>query len=379
MKFSLLKITVVFVFILSSFNYSFSQNFILSKNATVSVITCETGNESYSLFGHTAIRITDLENNLDIAYNYGAFDFSTPNFVAKFSKGDLQYFVVADSFSNFLAQYSYEKRSVYEQELLIPLAYKQKLFDNLNTIISTDERFYTYKFIDKNCTSMVLDMLHKTLGKTIIVKKNDTNKTYRSILYPYFDAFFYEKLGTSIIFGSKVDQYGTRIFLPLELHKSLQTAQFKNHLLCKKSTTLLHFEKTKNTIWWNNCYTYLLLLLLIIVLNLRELNLFYLFIMGFLGLFFGFMGIYSLHQELTNNYNILLFNPLVLILLYFISIKNKKWIFNLSVVNLILLFVYLIFMSNKIHLWIVFPLMVTSGFVLVRLALENKKRIPVII
>jgi hypothetical protein len=37
-------------------------------------------------FGHTAVRITDTEHFIDIVYNYGAFDFNTPNFVAKFIK-----------------------------------------------------------------------------------------------------------------------------------------------------------------------------------------------------------------------------------------------------------------------------------------------------
>ena len=72
----------------------FAQDPILSNNAKISVITCDVGNESYSLFGHTALRIQDNSNNLDIVYNYGAFDFETPNFVAKFAKGDLQYFAV---------------------------------------------------------------------------------------------------------------------------------------------------------------------------------------------------------------------------------------------------------------------------------------------
>jgi hypothetical protein len=311
MKHYFFRTIFLFFLVVGSLNYGFGQSLVLSKNAKVSIITCDTGNESYSLFGHTAIRITDLENNLDVAYNYGAFDFSTPNFVAKFSKGDLQYFVIAHSFSEFLAQYSYERRSVYEQELLIPMVYKQKLFDNLNTVVSTDQRFYTYKFIDKNCTSMVVDILNQTLEKTVIRKKFDTNQTYRSILYPYFDNFFYEKLGTSIIFGTKVDQYGTRIFLPLELHKSVKAIQFENHPLCKESITLLNFEKTRNTSWWNNFYSFFIFLTCIVFLNNRKLDVFYLFIIALLGLFFGFMGFYSFHQELTNNYNILLFNPLL--------------------------------------------------------------------
>jgi hypothetical protein len=375
---SLLKKTFFILVLISSMS-SFGQNGILSKNASVSIITCDTGNESYSLFGHTAIRITDLEKNLDVVFNYGAFDFATPNFVAKFAKGDLQYFAVANSFPDFMNQYTYEKRSVFEQELNIPLAKKQKLLDNLTATLSSSESYYTYKFIDKNCTSMVVDILNKTLGSNVIIKKTDTDKTYRSILYPYFDTSFYEKLGTSIIFGKKVDEYGTRIFLPLELHKSLKLIQFENHPLCKESKTVLEFKKETSSTWWDNFYTYAVLLAFIVLINKKSINIFYLFTMGLLGLFFGFMGFYSFHEELAYNYNILLFNPLLLVLLYFYYTKKNKWIINLSLANLIFLFVYLLFMLNKIHLLIVLPLVLTSIVVLIKIIIRESKRIPVVI
>lgn len=358
---------------------SFGQNIILSENARASVITCDTGNESYSLFGHTAIRITDSENNLDVVYNYGAFDFRTPNFVAKFAKGDLQYFAVANTFSDFMSQYTYEQRSVFEQELILPLAYKQKLFDNLTAVLSSNESYYTYKFIDKNCTSMVVDILNKTLESKIITKKLDTDKTYRSILFPYFDNFFYEKLGTSIIFGTKVDEYSNHIFLPFELHKSLQQIQFNNQLLCKESKTLLEFQKQAPNSWWNNIYTYLIFLGLILILNKKYIDIFYLLVMGLLGVFFASVGFYSFHQELANNYNVLLFNPTLLVLLYFMVVKNKKWIINLAIFNMVLIGVYLIFMLNKAHLLIVLPLMLTSLFILAKITFKNSKRIPVVI
>lgn len=370
---------IFFIALLIGSMSGFGQNRILTKNTRVSIITCETGNESYSLFGHTAIRITDLENNLDVVYNYGAFDFSTPNFVAKFAKGDLQYFAVANTFSDFMNQYTYEKRSVYEQELIVPLVYKQKLFDNLSTSLASSESYYTYKFIDKNCTSMVVEILNKTFESNIIIKKTDTDKTYRTILYPYFDNSFYEKLGTSIIFGKKVDEYGSKIFLPLELHKSLKLIQFKNHPLCKESKTLLEFKKEVTSSWWDNFFTFIFLLAFIVVVNKKSIDLFYLYTIGLLGLFFGFMGFYSLHQELANNYNILLFNPLLLVLLYFQYTKNKKWIINLSLINIIFLFVYVVFMLNKIHLLIVLPLVLTNLAILVKIIIRNSKRIPVVI
>ena len=378
MKSSSLKKLFLFLSLVGTLT-GFGQPILLSEKARASVITCDTGNESYSLFGHTAIRITDLENNLDAVYNYGAFDFRTPNFVAKFAKGDLQYFAVANTFSDFMSQYTYEQRSVFEQELLIPLAYKQKLFDNLTAVLSSNESYYTYKFIDKNCTSMVVDILNKTLKSKIIKKDFDTDKTYRSILFPYFDNFFYEKLGTSIIFGTKVDEYSNHIFLPFELHKSLQHTHFKDQLICKESKTLLEFKKQAPNSWWNNTYTYLIFVGLILILNKKYMDVFYLFIMGFLGIFFATVGLYSFHQELANNYNVLLFNPTLLVLLYFIMVKNKKWVVNLAVFNIVLIGIYLIVMITKAHLLIVLPLLLTSIIILAKIVFRYSKRIPVII
>ena len=379
MNFSLLKKITFTILLIGSLNSSFGQNLLLSKNARASIITCDTGNESYSLFGHTAIRIADIENNLDVVYNYGAFDFATPNFVMKFTKGDLQYFAVAHSFSDFMNEYAYEKRSVFEQELIIPLATKQKLLDNLNTALASEERYYTYKFIDKNCTSMVVDMLNKTLGSNLVIKKTDTDKTYRTILYPYFENSFYEKLGTSIIFGKKVDKLGTTIFLPFELQKSLKVIRFENRPLCKESKTLLDCKKQTPNSWWDSIYTFALLLVFIIVLNKKSIDLFYLVTMGTLGVFFGFLGLYSFHQELSYNYNILLFNPTLLVLLYFQYTKNQKWIINLCLFNILMVLIYLLVMLNKIHLLIVLPLILTNIALLVKMAIRNSKRIPVVI
>ena len=226
---------------------------------------------------------------------------------------------------------------------------------------------------------MVVDILNKTLETNVIVKKTDTDKTYRTILYPYFDNSFYEKLGTSIIFGKKVDEYGTRIFLPLELHKSLKLIQYENHPLCKESKTVLEFKKETPSSWWDNFYTYTFLLAFIVLINKKSIDIFYLFTMGLLGLFFAFMGFYSFHEELAYNYNILLFNPLLLVLLYFYYTKNNKWTVNLSLANLFLLFVYVLFMLNKIHLLIVLPLVVTSIAVLIKIIIRESKRIPVVI
>ena len=219
-----LKRTQIFLLLLvfSFATTAIGQILPLSKNTEVSILTCGTGSEIYSLFGHTAIRIKDTENQIDEVYNYGTFDFSTPNFYLKFVKGDLQYLETSCTFEEFFQEYLYEKRSVEEQVLNISTKQKQALFDYLNASLQSEERFYTYKFIDKNCTTMVINVINKILGKEIIVKTSHSEKTYREILFPYFDGHFFEQLGTSIIFGTKVDSKGERLFLPSELQESIE-------------------------------------------------------------------------------------------------------------------------------------------------------------
>jgi hypothetical protein len=379
MKTAVLKKIFVCILLLSSIYNSAAQNVLLSKSASISIMTCGTGNELYSLFGHTAIRVRDIENNLDIVYNYGAFDFDTPNFAMQFTKGDLDYFIVNNRYIDFINQYNYEKRDVYEQELNIPLKLKQELFENLAQSMLSDERLYQYKFIDNNCTSKVVDVINKTLKAKVITKKTDTDQTYRSILFPYFNNHFYEKLGTSIVFGTKVDQMGSKIFLPFELQKSLKLIQYQNQPLCKENKTIINFEEETPASWWNNSYTYLFILGFVTMINKKSVDYVYLSILSLLGLLFVFLGFYSSHQELEYNYNILLFSPLILAVLYFAKTKNSRWTYKLAIFNILMMITYFFVILTKVHLLIVLPILTTNLFVLTRIAIRNKKRIPIII
>jgi hypothetical protein len=226
---------------------------------------------------------------------------------------------------------------------------------------------------------MVVDIINKTLDTTAIVKNTDTDITYRTILYPYFDNHFYEKLGTSIIFGKKIDGLGTQLFLPFELQKSLKNVSFQNHPLAQENKTILEFENKVPGSWWNNRYTYILFLGFIVLINKKSIDLFYLILIAVIGVFFTFVGFYSSHLELGYNYNILLFNPTLVGLLYFYWTKNKKGIYNLALFNILTLVIYFFVVINKIHFLLVLPLIITNGIVLVRLAIQNKKRIPIII
>ena len=63
----------------------------LTETAQVSLITYSPGPELYQAFGHSCIRIRDDSYGMDRMYNFGVFDFETPNFYLKFARGDLLY------------------------------------------------------------------------------------------------------------------------------------------------------------------------------------------------------------------------------------------------------------------------------------------------
>ncbi len=349
---------------------SFAQNINLSENAKVSIFTCGRGDELYTTFGHTAIRIKDETNNLDVVYNYGAFDFNTDNFYLKFVKGDLQYFINATSFDDFIYEYQMEKREVIEQTLNFSITQKQQIFELLNASLFSEERSYTYKFIDRNCTTMVVEKINKIVGKELIKKVDDTSISYRQLLYPYFANHFYYKLGINIIFGSKTDNKAIKLFLPSELMHSLDKAKINGIPLINKKETLIQGNDIISKFYFvDSIYFIALLLFVLTVTNNKKVFKTYLFIAGLLGLFLSLVGLYSLHKELLWNYNALLFNPLFLL---FPFLKGQ-WFRKTIQICFVLIGIYLIVLLTKPHILLMVPFIITTLYMLWKLQkLENK-------
>ena len=83
LKFSNLKNKICFLlisFCLQSFAMNNQLPEKLSVNAKISLLTCDEGDEIYSLFGHSALRILDVENQLDIVFNWGMFEWPEDQF-----------------------------------------------------------------------------------------------------------------------------------------------------------------------------------------------------------------------------------------------------------------------------------------------------------
>ena len=348
-------------FVLISLQSGLAQNAVLSNNSKVSVLTCGTGPETYAMYGHTGIRIQDASIGIDVVYNYGAFDFSTPNFIGRFVKGDLQYFVTNTNYADFFDSYLADNREILEQELQLDLNQKNELFQQLNASIYSEDKYYTYKFIDRNCTTMVVDKINTTLGKEYIQSKT-TDLTYREILYPYMSDF-YMKLGIQLIFGAKVDAPASRLFLPYEFNKALSQTKVQEKPIVRTSDTILQVNKTQIPFsFWNSIYSLISLVILLALIGKKWIQICYFGLAGLLGIFFSLVGMYSQHEEILWNYNILLFNPLLLVYAWMVWKGKTKASTLFAKIILGGLTLYVVYMLNKIHLQIVWPLIVLHAY-----------------
>jgi len=347
----------------------------LSDKASISLLTCGPGDELYSIFGHTALRVYDPASATDIVFNYGTFDFDTPNFYMKFVQGDLKYFVSVSSYRDFVDTYKYFERDVYEQVLNLTPGQKQKIANHLTEVLTTDKRFYTYKFIHRNCTTMVADVINETIPQKISLDIPDKGKTYRKILYGYVEDYYFENLGISLAFGHPTDDESNLLFLPLQLLQGVEKTTVNGKPLAQPVIEVYKTSLSQaGAPLWNNIWVFSAALLVILLFSgNRTVYMSFLALSGLLGLLFAFLGFFSQHGELLWNYNTLLLNPLFLVLLYFIIRNNRKWIVNMAYLCLGLIVVYMIIMANKPHLVAVLPIIVLIVGVLVRILIKARK------
>ena len=204
----------------------------LSEHARISLLTCTPGEELYAKYGHTAIRVLDPDNDIDIVFNYGIFDFNTDHFYWKFVRGETWYELGASSMRWFMWEYDETQRPVYEQVLNLTSAQREALWEALVTNYQPQNRKYLYNFVFDNCATRPYKMIETTLGEPIVSDYTGyTGVTYRTFIRHYTGALSWANAGINLLFGPKADQpmsSNQRLFLPEELMLYLQHARLSD-------------------------------------------------------------------------------------------------------------------------------------------------------
>ena len=327
----------------------FSLSFIAvaRSEVKVSVLTCSPGDEAYSLYGHTALRYVDTDRNLDVVFNYGCFDFSTPNFGWRFVLGETDYMVGCQDFEDFLPEYALRGSAVVEQVIDLNEDEARALFRALLLNIRPQNRVYRYRYLDNNCTTKVRDRLLEVLAAAGDVVYSDSvpaGKTYRDALaLPSMEHPWYT-FGVNLLLGAGVDNsldVMTAQFLPLDYMNALKGMSIvavdgAERRVVAETNILLPENKVagvrSNFTPFNASLLLLLATFVAMLCELRKrktwwgVDVLLMSVQGLAGALLLFMALFSEHPAVDVNWLIVLLNPLALVLMpvYVYRIRKHK-------------------------------------------------------
>lgn len=333
----------------------------LSKDATISVLTFAPGNELYSLFGHTGIRIIDDANRLDIVFNYGTFDFDTQGFYLKFAQGLLPYQLSCSDYDRLEAVYRMEERSIYSQTLNLDSIQKQRLMDLLLENYQPQNRSYLYNFLYDNCSTRVRDILEKSMNDNITWTAQPSEKSLWNLLDEYLCRSPWTQWGIHTILGSPATVTATireQMFLPDYLMFRLDSAVYNGSPVAQPIEVLYQSpEHDFGTPWYLSPFFIFAICTLGLILLLQKnksrrllkaIAIPFFIVTGIIGCLIVFLCFFTKHPTMFPNFNALWANPLNLIAAFFLGKRELPWIINKY------LFVYLYILIIGFLLWFLF-------------------------
>jgi hypothetical protein len=311
----------------------------LAPNAKVSLLTCTSGAELHAAFGHSALRIQDSEQQLDFVFNYGTFDFETPNFYLKFLNGELDYFLSVSTFEHFIRYYHSVGRGVDEQVLNLNISEKQQLFQSLTEQLKPENRFYRYEFLRENCATKIPEILESITEEDLEFEplEFETKESFRSLIGQSLNRYSWQYFGVNIVLGSVVDrklQPLDPLFLPEFVALQFDQTLIRNAPIVGQKRALLpaSFVPPSHSYLSSPQFISLLILIAVIYALWRgktstiafRAESALLIVFGVLGIVLLYMMFGTEHIATRNNFNILWLNPLILIAL--ISPTKTRWL-----------------------------------------------------
>lgn len=335
----------------------------------ISLLTCSPGEELYSTFGHSALRVSDASSGSDVIFNYGTFQFGD-DFYTKFVRGKLLYMVSIEDYKDFAAQYRYESRTIQEQVLQLSCAERGTLYAALQENAKEENRYYRYDFLFDNCSTRLRDMIRKNTQDSVRFGNILPAKipTFRNLLYTYLDngAQHWSKFGIDLLLGSRLDRKVSNeeaMFLPDWLLKGIdQARKGETRLAAPPLTVLAMPSPLRGSSVFQPMVVFSLALLLLIVASFvpntrfqRGLAIFdfaLFFILGLVGCLLIFMWTATDHALCRDNYNLLWALPTHAIAAFFLWRKGRLVQYYLLVTIIIqaVLLVGWIFLPQQFNL-----------------------------
>ncbi len=317
-------------------------------------------NEVYTLFGHTALRMHDSAENLDVVFNWGTFSFDEPNFIFRFLKGETDYFLSLSDYDSFCSSYEYSQSTVIEQELNLTSEQKTELFSLLDENYRTENREYRYNFLFDNCTTRVRDLIEIVCKDNLQYPAQGEKTTLRTLIHSCTDPYPWLTFGIDLLVGSGADSLvylRQELFLPEGLMNVLdqttvaRNGQTQSIVLSKETIIDTGEEPVSASHFWTHPMTLGICLFILCIafaywmIRTKRYNqsLFYVIFLlaGLAGCLVAFMTFFSVHPCMFPNWNIIWLHPLHILTFCGCFFRKRKplfrWYHRINALLLILL------------------------------------------
>lgn len=335
---------------------------------SISLLTCSPGSEVWSLYGHTAIRFQDPNHGMDLAVNYGMFNFRQKYFILRFVFGLTDYEMGIEPFQLFVSEYAQSGRGVIEQRLNLTNAEKMAIATAISKNYEPANRTYRYNYFYDNCTTRARDILVNHINGHVEYAHDNCQTSYRQMIHQWNAQHRWARFGNDLLLGFKADSptdQEQQQFLPDTLRKDFASAVIIDPTGARRPLVLSTFEVLKpnstsaeeSDVWETFSPSLLLSIAcaLVILLSLVEwkrrkpfwlVDAILLTLDGLAG-FILLAMVFSQHPTVNLNLQILLLNPLSIIFAY-VTIRQQikgycHWYWKALFVFVILFFLGNIF------------------------------------
>lgn len=309
---------------------------VADDGAEAWLVTFSPGEIYFERFGHNAIWLREPALGLDHTFNFGYFDFEQEDFFLRFMRGRMLYFSVAQPASREFEYYRQENRSIRAQKLNLTPPQYQRLRDYLLNEVQPENRDYRYDYYLNNCSTRIRDALDVALDGALSARTGQipAELNFRDQTRRLTQMQFWYYLGLETGLGSPIDRAVTRwdeMFIPMVVADEISMMQVENTSPEEPLVALdtMFYTSTQPlpavapaTVW----YRYLLLGLMITALAwlsgkfmppvwLAGLSRAWVLISTTLGLVLAALWFLTDHEASSNNANLLLLNPLLILAL----------------------------------------------------------------
>ena len=351
-------ISLVFFVLLTTNAKGQTADSIISNmdDVEVSLLTCGPGNEVYSLFGHTAIRISQPSRGMDVVVNYGMFSFKQKYFIPRFVLGLTDYQMGITTFDDFKAEYEYEQRWVFEQTLNLTSKEKSALLQAVDQNYKPENVTYRYNVFYNNCTTKARDLIAANIdGK---IKYNSATSEYPSFRELCHSKTFnnrWSQFGNDLLLGIQADlptNISEQQFLPENLEHDFSLATIETNTDKANNATIGANNASPRKLVSHEEYIIpkyvaasaapdslpspraLAIVIAIIIIGVSLIEYFWsknlwltdailMPVIGLTGMIL-FMMIFSKHPTVNINFQILILNPIALFMAIPMVMKQRK-------------------------------------------------------